>query len=263
MPNSLRAGLWDAISASFFQSRAEFDIIGRQETLDAGFKNITDAFWFNVLKRPTDELRWNAEDRLGQIRGIFFKAEFFEVYEVAEFFANVDCSGLHSMSGGIDFATFCNRVLAREKSAFRFAETTLVRVTDEMELEEVSKSIGNQSTITVRQHIRRAAELFSQQPKPDFRNSIKESISAVEAAVQELSGKRTSGVDKPLKMIEDVLPVHPALRQGFEKLYAFTSDESGIRHALLDEDRVTESQARYMLVSCSAFANFLLAQKFS
>ena len=47
----------------------------------------------------------------------------------------------------------------------------------------------------------------------------------------------------------------------FEKLYVYTNqEETGIRHALMDdEENYTPSaeEALFMLVSCSAFINYL------
>jgi hypothetical protein len=54
-----------------------------------------------------------------------------------------------------------------------------------------------------------------------------------------------------LSKLEKSVRVHPALRKGFGSLYGFTSDEKGIRHALLDEPmaQVDETDALYMLGS--------------
>lgn len=47
----------------------------------------------------------------------------------------------------------------------------------------------------------------------------------------------------------------------FEKLYAYTCQpDNGIRHALMDEDGkyvLGQEEAMFMLVSCSAFLNYL------
>jgi len=44
-------------------------------------------------------------------------------------------------------------------------------------------------------------------------------------------------------------------------LYGYTSDSGGIRHALSDEDVTpTFEDAKFMLVSCSAFINYLKAK---
>jgi hypothetical protein len=54
--------------------------------------------------------------------------------------------------------------------------------------------------------------------------------------------------------------LHGALRSAFEKLYGYTSDESGIRHAILEDPAVGFEEAKYMIVACSAFANYLAAK---
>jgi hypothetical protein len=50
------------------------------------------------------------------------------------------------------------------------------------------------------------------------------------------------------------------MRQGFLSLYGYTSDEDGIRHAILDESTVGFDEAKFMLVSCSAFVYFLIGK---
>jgi hypothetical protein len=46
-------------------------------------------------------------------------------------------------------------------------------------------------------------------------------------------------------------------------LYGYTSDTHGIRHALKDDSQPNAEDAKFMLVSCSAFVNYLVekAQK--
>lgn len=52
--------------------------------------------------------------------------------------------------------------------------------------------------------------------------------------------------------------MHPALNGAFQKLYGYTSDAGGIiRHALLEEDSLDFKDAKFMLVSCSAFVTYL------
>ena len=49
-----------------------------------------------------------------------------------------------------------------------------------------------------------------------------------------------------------------SLKKGFSALYRYTSNEGGIRHKLTDEDvQVTQAEARFMLIACSAFVNYL------
>lgn len=66
-------------------------------------------------------------------------------------------------------------------------------------------------------------------------------------------GPALSAVDKKAKL-------HPSLKEAFQKLYGYTSDAQGIRHALMDEPTLDVEDAKFMLVSCSAFVNYLVVK---
>jgi hypothetical protein len=54
--------------------------------------------------------------------------------------------------------------------------------------------------------------------------------------------------------------LHPALKESFNKLYGYTSDADGIRHAMLEESSLSSEDAKYMLVACSGFINYLIVK---
>ena len=58
-------------------------------------------------------------------------------------------------------------------------------------------------------------------------------------------------------MLEKRIKLHGALKSAFNSLYGYTSGAKGIRHALLEEANLTFDEAKFMLVSCSAFINYL------
>ena len=89
-----------------------------------------------------------------------------------------------------------------------------------------------------------------------YRNSIKESISAVESACNITTGSKAT-LGQALKALDDKTKVHPALRNAFSSLYGYTSDADGIRHGLLEEANLDFADAKFMLVVCSAFTNYL------
>jgi len=109
----------------------------------------------------------------------------------------------------------------------------------------------------VRKHLHRALELLSDKKKPDYRNSIKESISAVESITQELSGNPKATLGEALKILEKKNKLHPALKVAYLKLYGYTSDEGGIRHAMLEEPNLSVADAKFFLLSCTSFINYL------
>jgi len=94
---------------------------------------------------------------------------------------------------------------------------------------------------------------------PNYRNPIKESISAVESLCNLITGRKDTLGDA-LKKLEAKVVIHPALKKGFSSIYGYTSDADGIRHGLLEETNLDFEDAKFMLVSCSAFVNYLIAK---
>jgi hypothetical protein len=105
----------------------------------------------------------------------------------------------------------------------------------------------------VREHISTALSMLSDKDSPDYRNSIKESISAVESFVKVTCQDNKGTLGALLKNFQG----HPALNTAFKNLYGWTNDEKGIRHSLLDEGSpVGFDEAKFMLVACSSFINY-------
>ena len=96
----------------------------------------------------------------------------------------------------------------------------------------------------------------------DYKNCVKESISAVEAICKIIADEPNSDLSKAIKHLKKGgIHIHPTLESAWEKIYAYTCDVGGIRHAeKLFESDVTFEEAKYMLISCSAFVNYLIAE---
>ena len=60
------------------------------------------------------------------------------------------------------------------------------------------------------------------------------------------------------KLKENNVKLHPALEKAYEAMYGYTSDKDGIRHSLSEESALGFEDAKFMLVSCSAFINLLI-----
>ena len=51
------------------------------------------------------------------------------------------------------------------------------------------------------------------------------------------------------------------MKNAFSALYGYASDSGGIRHKLLEDDiNVKMEDAKFMLITCSAFINYLKAK---
>jgi len=57
--------------------------------------------------------------------------------------------------------------------------------------------------------------------------------------------------------MEEDVGMHPALRTVLSNLYGYTSDQDGIRHAILELQDIGFEDAKFFLVVCSAFVNFV------
>lgn len=159
------------------------------------------------------------------------------------------------------FTADINEALERELSGYRLIGTQIVPITNEEELSSLELSLNHTDSFAgVRLHLGKALALFSRRSDPDYPNAVKESISAVESAAECALGSKSATLGNALKMLKKANPsLHPALFDGWSKLYGFTSDEGGIRHASADGSvKVDQAFAKYMLVSCSAFANYLI-----
>lgn len=62
-----------------------------------------------------------------------------------------------------------------------------------------------------------------------------------------------------LKKLKDCgVTIHSAMESAFLKLYGYTWDSGGIRHGSIEFIDVPSEDAKYMMVSCAAFVNYLM-----
>lgn len=161
-----------------------------------------------------------------------------------------------------EFISQINRILEEENSGYRMISEIFVPITNEVELSAVEEILFSSFDV-VEKHMKKALSLYSDRLHPDYENSVKESISAVESMCCIITGEsgKTATLGATLKKLEKHgIHIHEAMKSAFEKLYGYTSDENGIRHGGIDFKGASSDDARYMLISCSAFINYLTAQ---
>jgi len=250
MNADLRNSLWNALDLQLWSSdHFMYTHYGSPE-----IKSFARALWFQYFKKPIDSIPDAVAQILAEIRTYYFGCKWHEVYDLLEFVAG------HYESARPGIPKLLNRVLERELSGYRFVGTRLTDITAPQEIEMLEHALRDSRFAGVVAHLQRALELFASRENPDYRNSIKESISAVEAMARIVAANPTATLGDALKAIERRGNLHPALKDGFLKLYGYTSDEGGIRHAMLDEPLLTSADARYFLLSCTSFSNYLKSQ---
>lgn len=94
----------------------------------------------------------------------------------------------------------------------------------------------------------------------DWAGSVRDSIHAVESVAVGLAPGTTT-LGPALEVIERKGHLHGGLKAAFRKLYGYSSDEKGVRHALVFGDaKVDEADALFMLGACASFVSYLLAR---
>jgi hypothetical protein len=193
-----------------------------------------------------------------RLSNYFREAPWHEVYSFVEFVRNNFRFEKDTTRDRFDAAI--NMILERELAGYRLVSGYIVPVTSPTEVAAVEEATELPASLrVVAQHIDGAIARLADKPRGDYRNSIKESISAVEAMCSIIAGQNKADLDAALRVLEKRLALHPALKAAFGKLYGYTSDADGIRHALLEESTLTAEDAIFMLVTCSAFVNYLKA----
>ncbi len=157
------------------------------------------------------------------------------------------------------FINILNYEFKRLNFAYRIINNKIAEITAEEEIVSIEEALKDNKD-NIRTHFNKALEFYAQKPVGEYRNSIKESISAVEAFCRDKTGEDTLG--KALNKLESNGIIMPKLLKiAFDKLYAYTNQpDTGIRHALMDDEGSYVPQAEealFMLVSCSAFINYL------
>lgn len=153
-----------------------------------------------------------------------------------------------------------NIYFEREFVGYRFVDEIIVPISDSFEIAAIQETMDNRYN-PVYEHISKANLLLADRDKPDYENSIKESISAVEAICEIITGLK--GKDATLgnmlkKLEESGIQIHKGMKSAFNILYGYTSDANGIRHAGdIGGSASTFAEAKFMLVSCCAFINYL------
>ena len=222
-------------------------------TSDKSIQQLCRDLWANFFKWPLDTMPQFTSDIHGRLRNVFFASAWQGVYDFVEFIAQADMSPHRSFS----FREKINEVLEREVAGYRLVDGYIVQITDANEMDEIETAIAGESQ-AVSNHLNTALAMLSDRQNPNYRNSIKESISGVEGQVRSSLGTDKGTLGDLLKQLEKKEPLHPALRQAFGQLYGYTADESRIRHALLEEGRdIPFEEAKFMLVVCSAFVNYV------
>lgn len=222
-----------------------------QATLDL----IATDLWVGPLKKARDEKPWSSAV-WETVKREILHGEWFNALNITEAYVHISATRI---TDGPDLQKFFNTALKENLVSYKFIDGMLVAI----DSEEGSRAIEAAFAVTephagAREHLSRSARLLSDRTNPDFANSIKESISAVESIVRSVTGENTLGAGIK-RLNSGGHAIHPALSSAWSKMYGWTSDADGIRHGSISPADSSQALAKYTLTTCSAFINYLLS----
>lgn len=247
--------LWTLIHDLILDSKSNDAKYGEKYSdLTEFYRNL----WILFFKRPIDNMprHYSQVDGFKAksiLRDWFFKADWYDKLNLVEFCFEDEDKRVQDI---------CNNFFKREFSAYRFVDGVIVEVNSQEEIIEIENALNQSDKFKpVKTHLTTALNLLADKKKPDYRNSVKESISAVESLCKIIIKNDSTTLGQALKEIEKKHNIPGSLKSAFSALYGYTSDEGGIRHALLEvNSNVDLEEARFMLVACSAFINYLVSK---
>ena len=252
MDKALRVALWNAYQVNVL-GPGKGTAFSRSSPLMPYFRSL----WDELFHEPVDKISTGYDALSGDIRKYFFDTPWHGVYEFLEFALRAKLPEYYRDR----LAIGVNLALSREMSGYRLVDNIFTAITDAVEISSIEEAVNREETPAgATLHLRTALALMSDRINPDYRNSIKESISAVESIAKHLTNNPKASLGEALAALERNGEMHNALRKGLSSLYGYTSDAQGIRHAMMDEDDLSFIDAKFMLVACSAFVNFMIGK---
>lgn len=247
MDEDLRTAIWNVFDTAVWSSLIEMDY-----QYGGSLYPLVSRIWTRYFKRTLDTVPRTGPDARRPLREHVFGAKWFAVYDLLELIVNDESIDRELL------AELLNEAFEAELSAYRFVGGRVTEITAAEEIQEIEDALAATEGIAgAATHLRTALDYLADRQCPDYRNSIKESISAVETIANRVG--ETSGKSLGVALAKIDIG-HPALEGAFSKLYGYTSDANGIRHALMSEPNLEFEDAKFMLVACSAFVNYLLAK---
>lgn len=248
MTPELRNSLWNVLDIHMWSAHGFLYSQGSRPVMKTFSRNL----WQNFLKEPLDRCPTDPDLALSLIREMYFNWQWHEVYDFIEFI--VTWAKVEKLSEAL------NKTLELELAGYTILENMLVPITTKEELDAVKQAIGAVPFGGVTAHLKQALAHLADRKQPDYRNSIKESISAVESCSRTITGNDKATLGEALTAMERAGRLHTSLKRAFSALYGYTSDEGGIRHAMQEEPGLTAADAKFFLVTCSSFINYMIAK---
>jgi hypothetical protein len=161
-------------------------------------------------------------------------------------------------------ASELQRLFVEEGLAFEFSEGFVRRRGRKHTVDQTSRAevvLGDQRLLGARRHYEKALQFFRNPAKPDYENTVKEAVCAVEAAGRALfpEAKATTLGDLAKWLVSgDMIRMPKALAQTLTGVYGYRSGGEGVGHGGAAGGPATVEVAEYVLAMCASQIIYLV-----
>jgi AbiJ N-terminal domain 4 len=244
--SNLRTSIWNLLYKTIYD-----DYLYNRNYYDSLIMETWDVY----LKLRVNNMYTSHKTNIDVICNWFFneKTKYYDIFNLIEHYLNQ--SELQEICEELEF--LLNDVFEREYSGYRIINKLIVPIVNDIQINEIRNAFYSKHK-AVSKHIETALLLLSNRDNPDYRNSIKESISAIESLSKILTNDPNAMLNRVISKLSAKHSIHPQFSKAIECLYNYTSDKSGIRHGIFDSiDTLKFEDSLFMLSICSSFINYL------
>jgi len=247
MDSDLTIGLWNILMDTYWPI-----LTSHHKLKSVSAQLFLKRLWTEYYQKPLDTMPGDWSTFALKIRSFFMDANtlWFQKYELLEFFV----TEFYNTEVRKDFVGSCNALLERENSAYRFVRNQLVMITDDLDMRETLKAMSCPFQ-SARTHLNQALMYLSDKSAPDYKRSIQNALFAVQRVGAELTGE--TQLPAAFQKLHSMVHLNHQFRASLEKLLAFTEGPDGLDHPLTLDAELDYADAQMMLVTCSAFVNYL------
>ena len=242
----LRAGLW----AMLYRSIARSTYRG---VLSDDWHHVMERLWVVRDGLAMDEYSADAEVHIQRLKKVVMEGSYGQVFGLFQWLLRQrECREM-KLGNAVQI------VLEHNRAAYRvMGGDTIVPISSEAEAATLKRAFADVASTEysgARTHLQRAAEALTAGKLDD---TVRESIQAVESVARVLTGENTFAA--AITKFEKRWAIHPALKAGMLRVYDYTSDEQGVRHALINAGHspVDEADALFMLGACASMVSYLI-----
>ena len=221
----------------------------------------------DYLDEPADEFSDQLKGQIQEMKDLFLCGTYNRIFDFLQIAIRHRSRGaLFRLKGeSIPFYKVVARVLEKYMCAYTVIDDevpTIVPIAlpeQKKSIEDAFKMLKSGPFDGARKHLRQSAQCLNDNDLP---GSVRESIHAVESVARQLDSGAAKTLQPALTALSKKnVALHPAFKTGIEKLYGYTSDEDGIRHALLEGDaNVDTEDAVFMFGACASFSAYLVSK---